>query len=70
MLLNWVKQTYTLLLRSVVRCNAWLRSATYAVVPDCKIGIPYACFTEFSNDNRHLLVGTWKNGYVLENNLQ
>ncbi|CAM4054091.1 hypothetical protein L1N85_19810 [Paenibacillus alkaliterrae] len=32
--------------------------------------IPYACFAEFSNDNRHLLVGTWNNGYVLENNLK
>lgn len=32
--------------------------------------IQYACFAEFSNDNRYLLVGTWKNGYVLENNLQ
>lgn len=32
--------------------------------------IPYACFAEFSNDDQYLLVGTWKNGYVLENNLQ
>ncbi len=32
--------------------------------------IQYACFAEFSQDNRYLLVGTWKNGYVLENNLQ
>ncbi|RCW40646.1 hypothetical protein [Paenibacillus prosopidis] len=32
--------------------------------------IPYACFAEFSNDNRYLLIGTWNNGYVLENNLK
>lgn len=32
--------------------------------------IPYACFAEFSNDNRYLLVGTWNNGYVFENNLK
>jgi hypothetical protein len=31
--------------------------------------IPYACFAEFSDDNQYLLVGTWENGYVLENNL-
>ncbi|RAK19995.1 hypothetical protein B0I26_105178 [Anoxybacillus vitaminiphilus] len=31
--------------------------------------IPYACFAEFSNDDQYLLVGTWENGYVLENNL-
>ncbi|WP_342543226.1 hypothetical protein MHH33_06185 [Paenisporosarcina sp. FSL H8-0542] len=32
--------------------------------------IQYACFAEFSDDNQYLLIGTWKNGYVLENNLQ
>lgn len=31
--------------------------------------IPYACFAEFSCDNQYLLIGTWENGYVLENNL-
>jgi len=32
--------------------------------------IPYACFAEFSQDDQYLLVGTWKNGYVLEQNLE
>jgi hypothetical protein len=31
--------------------------------------IPYACFAEFTNDDQYLLVGTWENGYILENNL-
>lgn len=28
-----------------------------------------ACFAEFSNDDRYVFVGTWENGYLLENNL-
>jgi len=32
--------------------------------------ISNACFAEFSDDHQYLLVGTWRNGYVLENNLQ
>lgn len=31
--------------------------------------IPYACFAEFSRNDQYLLVGTWENGYILENNL-
>ncbi|QOY34680.1 hypothetical protein AWH56_018400 [Anaerobacillus isosaccharinicus] len=29
-----------------------------------------ASFAEFSNDNHYILVGTWNNGFVLENNLE
>ncbi|SMQ77933.1 hypothetical protein SAMN05444673_3148 [Bacillus sp. OV166] len=31
--------------------------------------IQYACFGEFSNDDRFILIGTWENGYILENTL-
>lgn len=31
--------------------------------------IQYACFAEFAKDDQYLLVGTWDNGYVFENNL-
>lgn len=31
--------------------------------------IQYACFAEFSTDNRSILIGTWENGYILENTL-
>ncbi|MBO8176869.1 MAG: hypothetical protein H0Z31_05345 [Bacillus sp. (in: Bacteria)] len=31
--------------------------------------IPYACFGEFSSDDQHLYIGTWKEGYILKNNL-
>lgn len=31
--------------------------------------IPYACFVQFGKDDEFLLIGTWKNGYILENNL-
>ncbi len=32
--------------------------------------IEYACFGEFSNDDRFILIGTWEIGYILENNLR
>ncbi|MRX73434.1 hypothetical protein GJU40_14910 [Bacillus lacus] len=32
--------------------------------------VPYPCFAEFSEDDDYLLIGTWENGYVLENNLE
>ncbi|WNS82251.1 hypothetical protein RRU94_16060 [Domibacillus sp. DTU_2020_1001157_1_SI_ALB_TIR_016] len=32
--------------------------------------IQYACFAEFSTDNRFILIGTWENGYILENTLR
>ncbi|MEH7158725.1 hypothetical protein [Neobacillus drentensis] len=32
--------------------------------------IKYACFAEFSTDNRFILIGTWENGYILENTLR
>ncbi|MEY2196694.1 hypothetical protein AB7942_28860 [Neobacillus sp. BF23-41] len=32
--------------------------------------IQYACFGEFSNDDRFILIGTWENGYILENTLR
>jgi hypothetical protein len=32
--------------------------------------IQYACFAEFSTDNRFILLGTWENGYILENTLR
>ncbi|QIZ08305.1 hypothetical protein HFZ78_17555 [Priestia megaterium] len=32
--------------------------------------IEYACFAEFSNDDRFILIGTWENGYILENTLR
>ncbi|WP_141770109.1 hypothetical protein [Bacillus sp. OV322] len=32
--------------------------------------IRYACFGEFSSDDLFLLIGTWENGYILENNLR
>ena len=31
--------------------------------------IQYACFGEFSSDDRFILIGTWNNGYILENTL-
>ena len=31
--------------------------------------IPYACFVQFGNDDEFLLIGTWNNGYILENDL-
>ncbi|ULT59486.1 hypothetical protein L1999_13585 [Neobacillus drentensis] len=31
--------------------------------------IQYACFGEFSHDDRFLLIGTYENGYILENTL-
>ncbi|OCA88491.1 hypothetical protein A8F94_24355 [Bacillus sp. FJAT-27225] len=31
--------------------------------------IQYACFAEFSYQDKYLLIGTWKKGYVIENNL-
>lgn len=31
--------------------------------------IPYAHFAEFSNNGRYLLIGTYENGFILENNL-
>jgi hypothetical protein len=32
--------------------------------------IKYACFAEFSNDDRFILIGTWQNGFILENTLR
>ncbi|MTD31923.1 MULTISPECIES: hypothetical protein [unclassified Exiguobacterium] len=32
--------------------------------------IPDACFAEFSKNDKYLLVGTWSNGFVFENNLK
>jgi len=32
--------------------------------------LQYACFGEFSNDDRFILIGTWENGYILENTLR
>jgi hypothetical protein len=31
--------------------------------------IPFVCFAEFSDNNQYLIIGTWNNGYILENNL-
>ncbi|MGE8204695.1 YncE family protein [Heyndrickxia sp. NPDC080065] len=31
--------------------------------------LPYACLAQFSDNNQYLLIGTWNNGYILENDL-